>query len=216
MSEAEIRSRNQKSIATTMAEAEIDRLSQLPCEILVNILSFLPSKEAVATCALAKRWVYLHFRVTTLFLSDKNVTEEEFGRVLTKFLSSKVLKSCMLESVKQKYPVNILECFISTLVNHNALQFISLKMSPKFYLMRTSVMKCKSLVELHFDNLWIEKQVDADSLPSLRKLFLNNVRFYTTSILVSIINVSRGLEQLTLIKPHVISSACDVELSNLM
>jgi hypothetical protein len=73
-------------------------------------------------------------------------------------------------------------------------------------------MQCKSLVELHFDNLWIEKQVDADSLPSLRKLFLNNVRFYTTSILVSIINVSRGLEQLTLIKPHVI----DVELSNLM
>jgi uncharacterized protein (DUF488 family) len=103
MSEAEIRSRNQKSIATTMAEAEIDRLSQLPCEILVNILSFLPSKEAVATCALAKRWVYLHFRVTTLFLSDKNVTEQEFRRVLSKFLSSKVLKSCMLESIKQKY-----------------------------------------------------------------------------------------------------------------
>jgi hypothetical protein len=61
----------------------------------VNILSFLPSKEAVATCALAKRWVYLHFRVTTLLLSDKNLTEEEFGKV-------KVLKSCMLESVKQK------------------------------------------------------------------------------------------------------------------
>ncbi|KAK2360776.1 hypothetical protein P8452_64682 [Trifolium repens] len=77
-------------------------------------------------------------------------------------------------------------------------------------------MNCKSLVELHFENLWIEKRVDRDSLPSLNKLFLNNVGFYTNFVLVSIINISHALEQLNLIKPYVISSACDVEMSDLM
>nr|XP_009804224.1 PREDICTED: F-box/FBD/LRR-repeat protein At5g56420-like [Nicotiana sylvestris] len=40
-------------------EETLDRLSQLPDAILVQILSLLPTKDAVPSCLLSKRWRYL-------------------------------------------------------------------------------------------------------------------------------------------------------------
>ncbi|KAI8548135.1 hypothetical protein RHMOL_Rhmol07G0248800 [Rhododendron molle] len=53
---------------------EEDRISQLPNDILVNILSLLNSVEAAGTCVLSKRWQYVWTHVTALnFYSPKKL-----------------------------------------------------------------------------------------------------------------------------------------------
>ncbi|KAJ1401914.1 Leucine-rich repeat domain superfamily [Sesbania bispinosa] len=52
---------------------EIDRISKLPDEVLCHILSFLPSKEAIATSTLSTRWRSLWTMVPVLDF-------EHFGR----------------------------------------------------------------------------------------------------------------------------------------
>lgn len=47
-----------------------DRISLFPDCILHHILSFLPTKEAVATCALSKRWKYLWTSVPSIDFDD--------------------------------------------------------------------------------------------------------------------------------------------------
>ncbi|XP_057418885.1 F-box/LRR-repeat protein At2g42730-like [Lotus japonicus] len=44
----------------------VDRISELSDEVLGHILSFLPSKEAIATCSLSKRWRYVWKLVSAL------------------------------------------------------------------------------------------------------------------------------------------------------
>uniref|UniRef100_A0A0A9G8R3 F-box domain-containing protein n=1 Tax=Arundo donax TaxID=35708 RepID=A0A0A9G8R3_ARUDO len=50
-------------------EIEGDRISALPDELLKHVLSFLPAKEAVHTCVLARRWRPLWKSATGLRLS---------------------------------------------------------------------------------------------------------------------------------------------------
>ncbi|KAM5572450.1 F-box/LRR-repeat protein [Rosa sericea] len=51
--------------------ALVDRISGMPDEILVSILSFLPLKEAQATCVLSRRWHYVWASLMTLNFDTK-------------------------------------------------------------------------------------------------------------------------------------------------
>ncbi|XP_074319077.1 F-box/LRR-repeat protein At4g14103-like [Silene latifolia] len=48
----------------------IDKISSLPDELLINILNFLPTKYAVITSILSRRWCYLFKEVTHLDFDD--------------------------------------------------------------------------------------------------------------------------------------------------
>ncbi|XVE80153.1 hypothetical protein DITRI_Ditri14bG0116600 [Diplodiscus trichospermus] len=48
----------------------LDRISQLPDVLIQHILSFLPTKEAVATSILSKRWLWVWISVPILDLED--------------------------------------------------------------------------------------------------------------------------------------------------
>ncbi|XVF78329.1 hypothetical protein PTKIN_Ptkin14bG0123500 [Pterospermum kingtungense] len=50
-----------------------DRISNLPEALILQILSFLPTKQAVATSVLSKRWVRLWTSVPTLHLQDSSI-----------------------------------------------------------------------------------------------------------------------------------------------
>ncbi|XP_062002862.1 F-box protein At4g22280-like [Rosa rugosa] len=65
-----LRKRKKKDVADDM----VDRISGLPDEIVVSILSLLPLKEAQATSILSRRWQYLWAYSTNLnFDAEKNL-----------------------------------------------------------------------------------------------------------------------------------------------
>jgi hypothetical protein len=53
----------------------VDRISDLPDEILCHILSFLPSRFAVATSVLSKRWTSLYQSLHIIHFDDKDVID---------------------------------------------------------------------------------------------------------------------------------------------
>nr|XP_009612640.1 F-box/LRR-repeat protein At5g02910-like isoform X3 [Nicotiana tomentosiformis] len=79
------------------AEETLDRISQLPDSLLVQILSLLPTKDAVASCASSKRWRYLWTSIYNfLFISIDCKKAENFmsfvDHVLTHSTCSKIKK----------------------------------------------------------------------------------------------------------------------------
>ncbi|KAK4268300.1 hypothetical protein QN277_024980 [Acacia crassicarpa] len=79
-------------------EAEMrDRISDLPDSLLLHILSFLPAKEAVATCLLSKRWRPLWFSLPTLELHRQDFQKFTFFH---KFVD-KMLNLVDLKAVKK-------------------------------------------------------------------------------------------------------------------
>jgi hypothetical protein len=61
-----------------------DRLSDLPDSVVLHILSFINTKEAVQTCILSKRWKNLWKFLTTLTFSTRHF---QTVRPFTKFVS---------------------------------------------------------------------------------------------------------------------------------
>ncbi|XP_048603084.1 F-box/FBD/LRR-repeat protein At5g56420-like [Brassica napus] len=82
----------------------MDRLSQLPDDLLIKILSFVPTKCAVATSILSKRWLSLWTLVASLVFEDFSEEEDEeineiHVRSLSQFVSGTLLlhKAAVLE-----------------------------------------------------------------------------------------------------------------------
>ncbi|PNX65514.1 F-box/LRR-repeat protein, partial [Trifolium pratense] len=74
--------------------AAIDRISNLPDEILCYILSFLPTKLAFTTTILSKRWTSLFKLLTTLHFDDESFSKQAFPCfVNTVMLFTQLIKS---------------------------------------------------------------------------------------------------------------------------
>lgn len=71
--------KKKRAKTTTIPKFE-DIISKLPHTIIVHILSFLHTKDAVRTCILSKRWKFMWYTVPTLFFSDTSTTASKFQK----------------------------------------------------------------------------------------------------------------------------------------
>ncbi|XP_061371771.1 putative F-box/FBD/LRR-repeat protein At1g78760 [Gastrolobium bilobum] len=61
-----------------LSENNEDRLSDLPDCVLIHLMSFVPTKDAIQTCMLSKRWKGLWKRLPTLILHYMNFSSMTF------------------------------------------------------------------------------------------------------------------------------------------
>ncbi|CDY17463.1 BnaC09g20740D [Brassica napus] len=81
----------------------MDKVSRLPDELLVKVLTFLPTKEAVSTSILSKRWEHLWMWLPKLEYDDQHYSESERKRLRCFIVRSLPLhKAHVIESLRLK------------------------------------------------------------------------------------------------------------------
>ncbi|KAK2376556.1 F-box/FBD/LRR-repeat protein [Trifolium repens] len=165
--------------------APIDRISNLPDELLSHILSFLPTKLAFTTTVLSKRWTPLFKLLTSLHFDDEYVPDKDsflhFCRFVdTVTLSTKLIKTFHLKCSYRHWWCNDsfdVNSWIETVKRHplENLQIVSSFIIP----FPSSIFIFPALVVLKLDMLKVVADISVQSvvLPSLKTLHLIFVHF---------------------------------------
>ncbi|XP_027923020.1 F-box/FBD/LRR-repeat protein At5g56420-like [Vigna unguiculata] len=181
-----------------------DRISNLPDSIVSHILSFVPTKEVVATSVLSKRWNIL-WRSVPSFDFDYNHTDISSDKVeeaYSHFLHS-VYSFLLWRDMDQPlrrfrlrcyfmHPLNI-ETWIKVAVSGSAkVRHLDLDMSC---VLPSVVFSCKTLVVLKLTNLTVEDICFVD-LPLLKILHLNHLRLLKDLDLSNLLSGCLNLEDM--------------------
>jgi len=164
---------------------EEDRLSDLPDEVLQHIMGFLPTKQAIQSCVLSKRWKNLWKGLTTLTFTSFNGIRK-YNRYVSHALSNRddsIPLHNMHVKVFNSTTPKVLNNALKYASQHH-LQKLTLVMDFKFKKIPNSfipiVINCKSLtfLNLHANFSRVPLTLPASlSLPSLKTLLLSNVIF---------------------------------------
>jgi hypothetical protein len=84
------------------SRAVVDRISELPDELLCRILSFLPTKIAFTTTLLSKRWTPLFYSLSVLHFNDKNFEDFQTYDRFYSFLDNLMIHPL---SINQAHPL---------------------------------------------------------------------------------------------------------------
>ncbi|MCH83072.1 F-box/LRR-repeat protein [Trifolium medium] len=171
-----------------MAEEEEDIISTLPDVILCHILSFLQTKQSVATTILSKRWNYLWRSVPSLNLGHTELTDQNAYIRFTHFVNSVLLsriKNFQLSFTYHDYrilsphsPMDSVTKWVNFVVQRGV-QYIDLYAGiPGLGEMPISILTCSTLVDLKIQNYSVENGSSPVTLPSLKKLHLFRIWFY--------------------------------------
>ncbi|KAL0824416.1 hypothetical protein Bca101_048093 [Brassica carinata] len=169
--------------------AHRDRISQLPEELLLRILSSLPAKDVVVAMVLSKRWKFLWMLVPTLAYDHATYQDAE-GTRFSRFVYSSLLlhEAPVLETLRLKLDresataVDI-GVWVKTAVKRSVRELDIDISSPSILTPVTLPWSlyaggCKTLVTLKLSNMTL---VDASSLPasfpSLKNLSLVKMKY---------------------------------------
>ncbi|XP_045786719.1 F-box/FBD/LRR-repeat protein At4g26340-like [Trifolium pratense] len=162
--------------------ASIDKISDLPDEVLCHILSFLPIKQAFSTSFLSKRWAPLFKLLTSLHFDDESVGDEEnflrFRQLVdTVTLSTQIIKTFHLKCRSKHWRddrYNV-DRWIETAKQHPVENF---QLISRFNCISLppNIFRFSTLVVLKLMSVKVVGDISAD-LPSLQTLQLNDVCF---------------------------------------
>ncbi|XP_057444500.1 F-box/FBD/LRR-repeat protein At4g00160-like [Lotus japonicus] len=178
-----------------------DLISNLPDALLRDILSFLPTKQAVVTSILSKRWMPLWRSVPTLDFDDSCVNSEDtydrfvqavYAVIFSRDLHLPIHKfrlNCYTNSYHPNYdPANIsdwVNAVVQRRVHHLDLYLRSLYHQPPPNL--SSIFTCKTLVVLKLRECNLEPISSVD-LPFLKVMHLELLWFSKRGCLAQLLS----------------------------
>nr|ACZ74682.1 cyclin-like F-box [Phaseolus vulgaris] len=183
-----------------------DRISNFPDSILCYVLSFLSTKEAVATSVLSKRWNLLWRSVPSLDFvypgGDEYVDEVACSRFLLSVHSFMFLRNTEqpIHRLRLRCFSNYNDYMFETCIKaamriSGRLQHLDLNLPPVI-LVPSVVFSCKTLVVLKLANLAL-KNISFVNFPLLKILHLNSITFSEGSdLLQQFLSGSPNLEDL--------------------
>lgn len=186
----------------------MDRISNLPDELLVRILSFVPTtKVAVSTSILSKRWEYLWMWLPKLDYGRKDCPVSECER-LRSFLDKKLPlhRSPVIESFRLELSNSIIKpeninTWVATALSRSLSELDISSHDvidpPKFpNILPSNLFTCKSLAILKLAGEILLDVPPGVSLPSLKTLKLQRLRYFNEETLQRLLSNCPVLEDL--------------------
>ncbi|XP_058179480.1 F-box protein At4g09920-like isoform X4 [Rhododendron vialii] len=179
------------SILEVSEETYEDRISNLPNSLIAQILSYLPTKYAVATSVLSTRWKQLWTSITSLDFDDmltscpqNKSTDPSLQRSFTSFVGRVLLHhvSCVQRfrlKCSRSYKASLVNGWIADALLRNVRELdLSIWMGHSTKLPQ-DLFTCRTLVVLKLDTYYCDMNnvPTLVSLPSLRILHLKGIRF---------------------------------------
>ncbi|ESQ31566.1 hypothetical protein EUTSA_v10004309mg [Eutrema salsugineum] len=183
----------------------MDRISELSDELLVRILSFLPTKVAVSTSILSKRWECLWMWLPKLDFVSSHCTRSEceslrclLDRSLPLYRAS-VMESFRLDLSFSRYKPEDVKLWVVIAVSRclRELDIVYDSYLDKQCILPSSLYACKSLVVLKLEGdilLDVPRRV---CLPSLKTLQLRNGTGLDGESLKRLLSICPVLENLS-------------------
>jgi len=173
---------NKCCFSSSLGNAQVDRISRLPNEVIAYILSFLPTKDAIATSVLSHRWISLWTFTHALHFPNhcpSFPTKESFVDIMNSVLSqreSKYIKRLSFSIHKNSYIPHLVSSIVSMATTQKVeeidLSFYHLKvyLPPQLF-------TCKTLTVLRLVGTFHLNVPSHVHLPLLKILHLNLLCF---------------------------------------
>ncbi|CAH9108711.1 unnamed protein product [Cuscuta epithymum] len=160
----------------------IDRISRLPDDVLVHILSFLPTKHAVGTSILSHRWQYLFTQVTNLDFDESLMFHPRNS--MEDLVSTRTHFELLQKNQNHGFPHLKLVCSFKDFVD----RVLMLNKSPNISKFR---LKCSWGCDCSNLNVWIRfallhDVIELDILTKEYKSCLLPTSLYTSQTLVAL------------------------------
>ncbi|XP_065862297.1 FBD-associated F-box protein At4g10400-like [Euphorbia lathyris] len=190
----------------------VDRISKLPDEILAQILSLLPTKEAIATSILSKRWEYLWTSTSNLDFSDHFLTAYQnlifskqksliFKHYVDRaifYRGRSILQSCQM-TFHTKYFSDNIYTWICALITCNIKELRLFDYSLTAQQLPWRLFTCKSLVVLKIYGSFVLDLPTYVCFPSLRVLNLVHVLLVDDASMHKLLSSCPVLEKLIIV-----------------
>lgn len=183
----------------------MDRISGLCDELLVKILLLLPTKVAVSTSVLSKRWERLWMWMPKLEYDDQFYNSEPECKKLRCFLvrslplhRAPVIESLRLKLSNSHFKPEVIELLVSVAVSRYVRELdISYSSCPKVSnMLPSNLFTCKSLVILKLDDEILLDVPRMVCLPSLKTLQLQRVTYSNEESLQRLLSFCPVLKEL--------------------
>ena len=164
----------------------VDRISDLPDELLQHILCFLPTKLSFTTSVLSKRWSKLCCSVPVLRFEDENTKDYDTFLRLCRIVDTILLSpratnqplkifrlKCLFKDHNQNGSFNVTKWLEAT--KQRSIEEFHLTLY--YHILKPSIFISQSLVVLKLERLDIGEDTSCVDLPSLKTLTLEYVFF---------------------------------------
>ncbi|XP_057427461.1 FBD-associated F-box protein At5g22730-like [Lotus japonicus] len=180
-----------------------DRISKLPDEVLCQILSFLPTEDAVATSVLCKRWSSLWLSVPTLDFDDYRYLKGKKLKLQSSFINfvyaiilsralHQPIKNFTLSVISEECPYPDVKVWLNAAMQR---QVENLDICLSLSTLPCSILSCTTLVVLKLSDVKFHVFSCVD-LPSLKTLHLELVVILNPQSLMDLLYGCPVLEDL--------------------